>query len=490
MTLARIIWNNGRQRRLSTVLTSLSVAVGVALIIAILTIKHVSQERLRMGYSGFDLVIGAKGSPLQLVLNVVYNLDASPGNIPYTLYEKLQKDQRVKLVVPFAVGDNYKGFRIVGTSDRFLTEFEPQRNQKFELAEGRVFHFEEEELLEAMKEAMERGKEEGGQKPEPEPPAPKGKADKHDHHGHGHGDHGAGVGDQKPEASSQKPGDAGGHHDHAHGTEVREAVLGSEAARATGLKVGATFVATHGIRDDEDGEKHEHDAWTVVGILKPTGTPSDRAIYINLDSFYHIEGHVIEAKDEAGNGEAKEPEVGQISALALQTYSPISVFVLRKQINDRDDAQAAVPAEQIQKLLSIVGNVDRILIAQAVLIIIVSAIGTGLALFNSMNDRRRDIAVMRALGARRGTIFSIVVGEALLIAAMGGLAGMVLGHWVIHLASPAVQAAVGFAIPPWSFHPFEAVVFAGVLLAGLLAGIGPAVSAYRTDVATNLNPGI
>ena len=83
MTLGRIIWNNARQRRLSTVLTSSSVAVGVALITAILIIKFVSQDRLRVGYSGFDLVVGAKGSPLQLVLNVVYNLDASPGNIPF-----------------------------------------------------------------------------------------------------------------------------------------------------------------------------------------------------------------------------------------------------------------------------------------------------------------------------------------------------------------------------------------------------------------------
>src|SRR3989344_6370847 len=120
MTLARIILNNTRQRFLSAVLTSLSVAVGVALMIAILTIKIVSQERLRLGYSGFDLVVGSKGSPLQLVLNVIYHLDTSPGNIPFSVYEKLKKDPRVKFVVPFSVGDNYQGFRIVGTTDSFL----------------------------------------------------------------------------------------------------------------------------------------------------------------------------------------------------------------------------------------------------------------------------------------------------------------------------------------------------------------------------------
>ena len=441
MTLGRIIFNNARQRWLSTILTSLSVAVGVGLIVAILTIKLVSQERLRVGYSGFDLVVGAKGSPLQLVLNVVYNLDASPGNIPFSLYEKLQKDPRVKLVVPFSVGDNYRGFRIVGTTDVFLKKFEPRPDQPFELADGRIFKFKESDLREAIKEAAQRCK---------------------------------------------NPDDKAVEHHHA---EHYEAVIGATVAQETGLKVGETFIATHGVQQTTEGEQHEESPWTVVGILKPTETPSDRAIYINLDSFYHIKGHVIEEKARDNQTKQAEPDLGQISALALKTRSFIATWALRKQINESDSAQAAVPVEEIRKLWTIVGNVDRILVVEAVLIVVVSAIGTALAMFNSMNDRRRDISVMRALGAKRQAILTIIVGEAVLIAGLGALMGLVLGHLVIQLSGPAIQAAVpGFSIPAWSFNGFEIGVFVGMLFVGTLAGIGPAISAYRTDVATSLSP--
>jgi putative ABC transport system permease protein len=461
MTLTRIILNNAKQRLLSTILTSLSVAVGVALIFAILAIKFGSQERLQLGHSGFDLIVGAKGSPLQLTLNVVYNLDTSPGNIPYSLYEKLAKDPRVKLAVPYSVGDNFKGFRIVGTTDSYLKSFEPRPNQPFELSSGRVFNYREEDLKEAMEEALHRSGKSAS------PKTAKGQ-DHHDHH----------------------------HHDHKHEHEkIFEAVVGSIAAEKTGLKVGDKFVATHGVQDTEEGHKHDESPWTVVGILKSTGTPADRAIFINLDSFYHIEGHVIHEKKSDDHAHAHkeedkkaEPAIGQISALAIKAKSPIAIWTLRKDLNDRDDAQAAVPAEEIRKLLSIVGNIDRILLTQAFLIVIVASIGTGLAIFNSMNARRRDIAVMRALGARRSTIFSIIVGESILIAVCGAIVGLLLGHQVVALASPIIESATGFPIAGWAFYPFEMILFGGVLVLGFITGIGPAVSAYKTNVATGLTP--
>jgi putative ABC transport system permease protein len=277
------------------------------------------------------------------------------------------------------------------------------------------------------------------------------------------------------------------HDDHPHHPEIFEAVIGSTVAAETKLKLGSAFVATHGIQENSEGEKHDHSPWQVVGILEPTGTPCDRAIYINLDSFYHIEGHVIEQKPSHNESPSQEPDSGQISSLALKAKSPILVWGLRKEINNRNDTQATVPAEEIRKLLTIVGNVDRILLAQALLVVVVSALGTGLALYNSMNERRRDIGIMRALGARRGTIVSIVVGEAVLIAGMGGILGLGLGHGIVHLANPAIQTAVGFMIPAWNFHTFDLWALIGALFVGFISGIGPAIAAYRTDVATALS---
>ena len=477
MTLTRIVFKNARQRALSTVLTGLSVAVGVALIAAILIIKVVTQERLEVGYSGFDLVVGAKGSPLQLVLNVVYHLDTSPGNIPYSVFERLEKDTRVTLAVPFSVGDNYQGFRIVGTTDRFLKEFEPSQGRRFELAMGRIFEFEEADLLEAMKEALKRGR--GGQEQE------KGSEAEHEHgpapepgEGHEHG---------KVEEQHQEEA----HHHAPH----YEAVLGWRVAQQTGLQVGEKIVVTHGVQAAEDGPKHEESPWTVVGILKPTGTPADQAIYINLDSFYHVEGHELQGRSgtttearPSGGEKAAEPELGEISAIGLKGRNFPSLMALRKEIGRGETTQAAAPVDEIRKLLRIVGNVDSILLIEAALIVVVSAVGTALAMFNSMNDRRRDIAVMRALGARRQTIFGIVVGEAVLIAGVGGVVGLALGHLVVLLSSPLVEAAVGFPVSAGSFHPFELGILAGMLLVGIGSGLGPAAAAYRTNVAENLSP--
>jgi putative ABC transport system permease protein len=464
MTIGRIIWNNARQRPLSTTLTSFSVALGTALIVAIMIIRMVSEERFRVGYSAYDLIVGAKGSPLQLTLNVVYNLDTSPGNVPWTLYDRIRKDPRVRLAVPYSVGDNYKGFRLVGTTDTYLKEFEPMPGQPFELAAGRVFNFSEDRLRDAMQEALERGREDA-----PTPTStPQGK---------------------KKDVHSSR--EEHGHHEE-HG--VFEAVVGSAAAQEAGLKVGDTFVASHGLQES-GGEEHAESPWTVVGVLRPTGTPADQAIYINLDSFYHIKGHVIDTRGQAWNSakkeeakKPKEPEAGEISAIVLKMTSAIAIWDFRKEINESSVAQAASPAEEIRKLWTIVGNVNRIVMIQAVLIIIVSAVGTGLAMFNSMNERRRDIAVMRALGARRRTIFAIIVGEATLIAGFGVVLGLLLGHGLVYSASPIVEAAMRFTVPAWQFYHFEISVIVGVLLVGAIAGIGPAVSAYRTDVATGLAP--
>src|SRR5690349_19803633 len=156
MNLCKIVLKNMRQRALATWLTTFSVALGVALTVAILLIRHGMQRRFEQGTLGYEMVVGAKGSPLQLVLNTVYQLDISPGNVPWSLFEQLRKDNRVKLAVPIAVGDNYKGFRIVATTDALFNEFQFEPKRKFELAEGGVFHFSEDRLKAAFQEAAHR----------------------------------------------------------------------------------------------------------------------------------------------------------------------------------------------------------------------------------------------------------------------------------------------------------------------------------------------
>ncbi len=455
MNLMKIVMKNMRQRALATWLTGTSVALGVALAIAIILIKQGVQQRFEQGTIGYEMVIGAKGSPLQLVLNTVYNLDISPGNISWKLFEQLRADQRVKLAVPFSVGDNYHGFRIVGTTDAFFNDFEFEPGRKPELEGGRIFTFSEGALKSAFLEAEQRAKEREARERGEEYKAP-----------------------AVPENTvTNRP---------------FEAVIGSTVAKETGLQIGQTFIAAHGVQPSAEAKEHTENPWTVVGILKPTQTAVDRAIYINLDSFYHIEGHelrgaaapVKEKVEEKDN----DPDPGQVSSIVLKLRSPIHAFPLYREINDREDAQAAFPANEIRKLFTIVGNIDRLLFAQAILVLIVAGVAIAVSIYNSMSERRREIAILRALGARRATIFSIVLLEAMTICVVGATAGLLGGHLVVAAANGALYRASGFVIPAFHIQPLEWYILCVAVALGALSGIGPAWGAYRTDVAKNLAP--
>ena len=456
MNLFKIVMKNMRQRALATWLTGASVALGVALAVAILLIKQGVQQRFEQGTLGYEMVVGAKGSPLQLVLNTVYNLDISPGNVSWKLFEQLRNDRRVKLAVPFSVGDNYHGFRIVGTTDAFFKDFEFEPGRKPELASGRIFTFSEAALRSAFQEAEERARErEARERGEEVKPA------------------------------AEQPAE--------HKDRPFEAVIGSTVARETGLQIGQTFIAAHGVQPSAEAKEHTENPWTVVGILAPTQTAVDRAIYINLDSFYHIEGHEIrnptaEKKPAAEEEKDNDPDLGQVSSIVLKLHSPIHAFSLYREINDREDAMAAFPAAEVRKLFDIVGNIDRLLLAQAILIMVVAGVAIAVSIYNSMSERRREIAILRALGARRTTIFSVVLLEAVTICLVGAAAGLVGGHLVLAAANGYLYKASGFVIPAFRVQPLEWYVLTMAVILGAASGLGPALGAYRTDVAKNLAP--
>jgi len=422
MSLFRIVLKNLRQRLLASALTSLSIALGVAVVVAILTVKEQSQAAFAQSAFGYDLIVGAKGSELQLVLNTVYHLEKSPGNIPYPLYRELSKDVRVKMAVPVAVGDSYKGFRLVGTSDRFLKNFEVQPGRSFELAAGRIFDFSEERLDHVMI-------------------APPG----HDHDAH------------------EMP---------------FEAVVGSAAAAATGLGVGSNFVASHGVEEGPGVEAHE-EKWTVTGVLRPTGTPNDRAIFINLESFFSIRGH------PKSGVEGRGPE---ISAIIVKTRGGRAARDLAFDLGRRADAMGVLPGAVVGRLFEWFGNVNALLLAISILVIIVGGVSILVSIYNSMSERKRPIAILRALGARRTSILAIILLEATTLCLIGGLAGVVAGHALAEAAGSVLRAQAGLSITGWTFNPFEAAVIGGLLLLGVLVGLLPAFKAYRTDISEGLNP--
>jgi putative ABC transport system permease protein len=300
-----------------------------------------------------------------------------------------------------------------------------------------------------------------------------------------------------------------------------EGVVGSVVAARSGLKVGDSFQPSHGLAGGSD----LHHEVKIVGVLKPTGTADDRALFMNIEGFYLLPGHALsvqeeetdtskqetpeekkarEDKEEAEEhaqeeeldkqlaaGTAKPLPMGQreVTSILVLCNSPLGPQYLDFKVNKGKGriAQAVAPTREVAVLLnSIVGPIRVVLLVLTVLVIIVAGISILVSIYNSMTERSHDIAVMRALGASRGAVMAIVLVESILLSLGGGLIGMALGHGVLGLVSPYVVERTGVSLSAFEFDWTELVLIPGLLILASLVGFLPALSAYRTDVAKSL----
>ena len=405
MSLWHIAWSYLWNRKLTTGLTILSVALGVGLISAVLTLRDETQRRFEEEGQAFDVVIGSKGNPLQLVLSTVYFLDAPTGNIDMEVFESLKAHEDVVAAFPVGMGDSYQGFRIVGVT-RDLMDFAWGERKPYALSEGRYFD------------------------------AP------------------------------------------------FEAVIGVNVAENTGLKPGDTFTGTHGFISSPSAEAHEDHPYTVVGIMERSGSPNDRAIFCDLQSVWdaHDHGDVDHDHEHAEGHEEKE-----ITAALIKLASPALRFEFKELVNRKYTAMAAIPIQEIQKLYEqLLGTAKLVLLAIGYLVVAISALSILIGLYMAILQRRRDLAIMRALGATRGEIFGAVIIEAFWVTLLGIIAGWFLGTSVCMALNHYLVAEIGFRVPPVSISADLVSAYSAVLLMGLFAGILPAWQAYRTNVARDL----
>ncbi len=413
MSLWHIAWSYLWNRKLTTAMTIISVALGVALISAVLTLREQTQKRFEEEGQAFDLVVGAKGNPLQLVLSTVYFLDAPTGNMALEDFEKIRELEDVVAAFPVSMGDTFKGYRIVGT-DRALMDFEWGGRRPYTLEEGRYFE------------------------------------------------------------------------------KDYEAVIGAAVAQDTGLKPGATFIGTHGFVEMQGAHAHEDKPYTVVGVMERSGTPNDRAIFCNLESVWDIHDHGGEPEEcddpthdhshDHGHDHGRE-----ITAGLIKLASPALRFEYKDSINKAFNVMAAVPVNEIQKLYEqLLGTAKAVLLAIGYLVVVISSMSILIGLYMSILQRKRDLAVMRALGATRGEIFGAVIIEAFWVTVLGLVAGWALGSMVCYALGLYLVERLGFHVSALAAGADLITAYSAVLLMGLVAGILPAWQAYRTDIARDL----
>jgi putative ABC transport system permease protein len=270
---------------------------------------------------------------------------------------------------------------------------------------------------------------------------------------------------------------------------LREAVVGSFAASRTGVRVGDELHPAHGV---EQGHDHDEE-YVVVGVLAPTNTPLDRCVWIPIEGMFRMGGHVLRGTGEefhAEPGEAIPDEVKEVSAVLLAFTTPQVGLELDREINKSGkDATLAWPIARVMaELFDKLGWMNRVLVLVAGLTVLVGAASIVASLYDAMHQRRRELAILRALGARRGQLSAVVVLEATTIAALGALGGFVVYFVILLVASGILRAQTGVVLDPAQFDLALVLVPAGLVLLGALCGAIPAWKAYRVEVADDLAP--
>lgn len=275
-----------------------------------------------------------------------------------------------------------------------------------------------------------------------------------------------------------------------------EAVLGADVARRTGLKVGERIVLTHGVSDE--GHEHPEYQYEVVGILEPTGSSHDRALFTSLESTWIIHAHDRRLREnpnaERTTTEHLTPADKLITGMyiALPTRPGSKIPAVLQQVFDmmRRDTSITVaqPGDETRKLFEIIRNMNLLFVGMAGVVMVSSGISIMLALYNSMEQRRRQIAVLRVLGCSRAQISSLVLTESALIGLLGAAVGIAVWFIGSQVAAGVLKDVLGLVVYPRLDATTTLMIVMATVALGSIAGIVPSVMAYRTSVARNLKP--
>lgn len=415
--ILKIAWKNIWFKPLNTMLSMLLLTASVAIISLLIVLQKQFEKQFSSNIDGVDLVIGAKGSPMQLILSSVYQMDAPTGNINYAEAKIWMKHPFVESAIPMAFGDNYRGFKILGTTEAYLQKYEA------EVLNGKIF------------------------------------------------------------------------------TKNFEVVLGSNVAQKMDLKVGDTFLSSHG--DAKEGEVHDEHPYTVVGISSPTGKVIDNLILSNIESVWamhqHAEesvaaDHVQEGEDLHNHDEAHEHEEAhnlendhEITAVLIKFKNKMGFVLWPRLIAQNTNMQAASPAIEINRLFSLFGIGLEALQYLAYGIMLISGMSIFIALYNTLKERKYEFALMRVSGAGRFQLLSLVLFESIFLCVIGYVFGTVVGRLGLYLISNATEQDYKMAFNPFEFSiKEEGLLFLTTIFVGLIAALIPAIKAYRLNISKTL----
>lgn len=448
MSVAALAIKSFRNRKFSVGLAITSIALSVALLLGVEILRSEAKTSFASTVSGTDLIVGARSGSVNLLLYSVFRIGNPTNNIEWHSYEKISNLPGVKWSIPLSMGDTHRGFRVVGTDDNYFTHFRYAREQELSLREGAWFERE------------------------------------------------------------------------------NETVLGAEVAAGLGYRLGDKIIVAHGA-GDESFITHDDQPFRVVGILAGTGTPVDRTLHVSLQGFDHMHEswqtsgdehdhdplagpqagtsrtkaseqeevhgehaeqdehheHSTELTEEDEHHEERAEPAGEhsISAFMLGLESRAAAIGLQRSINQfsHEPLSAILPGVTLLELWEIVGLVEKTLLATSVFVVIVGLFSMLIILMVSINERRREMAILRAVGARPGHIFALILGEAILITSIGIILGIILVYGILLFGQGWIAREFGLYLGLKLFSANQIYVVSLVALFGCLIGLIPGIRMYR-----------
>ena len=411
-------------RRGTLALVVLSVALSTWLLLGFERLRTDVRESFSQAVSGTDLVVGARTGSVQLMLYAVFRTGGATNNVRMDSLAAIARHRAVDWLVPLSLGDSHRGYSVLGTTAAYFTRFLYGDREPLALAQGQAFD---------------------------------------------------------------------GSLDHLY-----DAVLGAEVASALGYKLGQRITLSHGAGAAVGGLAAEHadKPFTIVGILARTGTPVDRTVHVSLQAIEAI--HLDWAGGAPMPGMKIAPEQArkfdlqpkQVTAALVGLKSRAAVFAVQRHVADYtgEPLMAVLPGVALDELWDVVGVGERALLGMSVMVGVVSLAGLIAVVLAGLNERRRELAVLRAVGAAPRHVLLLLASEGMLVTLIGAGLGVLATAALIVGAGPWIQTQFGITLKLSAPTLAQWILLGSVLLAGLLASLVPGWRAYRLSLADGLSP--
>jgi len=409
-----LAWKSARNRKVTAILTILTVAISVILLLGVERIRTEAKSSFANTISGTDLIVGGRSGQVNLLLYSVFRIGNATNNIDWRSYQEFSQHRSVDWAIPISLGDSHKGFRVMGTNHSYFEHYRYGKKQNLAFTDGQEFN------------------------------------------------------------------------------NLFEAVIGADVAKKLGYQIGTEIIIAHGI-SDVGFSRHDNLPFKVVGILAPTGTPVDKTVHVSLEAIEAI--HVgWESGANLGNNPTAEQlaelnfQPKQITAMLVGLKSKIQTFALQRQINtyNKEPLSAILPGVALHELWGMMSVAEQALMAVSVFVVIAGLLGMLSSLLTSLQERRREMAILRAMGARPRHVFSLLILEASALTFIGLIVGILGLYTLLAIAAPIIQQNYGINLTMMTLSHYELSLLAMVQGAGTVIGFIPALRAYKQSLSDGM----